>query len=256
MAVKDYYDGIAWHQWPLPIRTRANRAMQNFRQLLKWEIGYHRFLQFVVNCQWFYLKAYANDKGIKIIGDIPLYISFDSSDAWAKPEMFMLDSKQKPVLVAGVPPDFFSETGQLWGNPVYDWDYQRKTGFKWWIQRMDYNLEMADMVRIDHFRGLAAYWAVPYGAENAIDGEWLPAPGDALFRALTRKKGNLPIIAEDLGMITPDVDELRNKYGLPGMKILMFGFDKAEENAFLPHLYTAKSVVYTGTHDNDTVMGW
>ena len=256
MAIKDYFDGIAWYEWPISIRKRENRAMKNFRQMLKWQIGYHQFLQFVVNCQWFFVKSYANDKKIKIVGDIPLYISFDSSDAWAKPEMFMLDRKLKPILVAGVPPDFFSETGQLWGNPVYNWDYHKKTGFRWWIERMEYNLEMADIVRIDHFRGLAAYWAVPYGAENAIEGEWLPAPGDELFKALTRKTGPLPIIAEDLGLITPDVIELRDKYDLPGMKILMFGFDMADENPFLPHLYIPNSVVYTGTHDNDTVMGW
>lgn len=256
MAVKNYYDGIAWHQWPEPIRKREPKAMLSFSRMLLWETGYHQFLQFVVNCQWLEIKAYANNKNIRIIGDIPLYISFDSSDAWSKPEMFLLDKKQKPVLVAGVPPDFFSETGQLWGNPVYDWEFQKKTGFRWWIQRMEYNLELTDIIRIDHFRGLVAYWAVPYGAENAINGEWLPAPGDALFRALTKKTGSLPIIAEDLGVITPDVNELRDKFGLPGMKILQFGFDKAESNAFLPHLYTSNTAVYTGTHDNDTVMGW
>ncbi len=256
MAIKDYYDGIAWYEWPLPVRKREKNALRNFRRLLKWETGYHRFLQFVVNCQWFFVKSYANNKNIKIIGDIPLYISFDSSDAWARPEMFMLDSKLKPILVAGVPPDFFSETGQLWGNPVYNWEYHKKTNFSWWKERVDYNLELADILRIDHFRGLAAYWAVKFGSETAIDGEWLPAPGDALFRSLTMKKETLPIIAEDLGLITPDVVELREKYSLPGMKILMFGFDKAEENPFLPHLYEKASVVYTGTHDNDTVMGW
>ncbi|NTW24520.1 MAG: 4-alpha-glucanotransferase [Lentimicrobium sp.] len=256
MAIKDYFGGIAWHQWPLPIRKREAKAMRGFSKMLKWETGYHRFLQFVVNCQWLYVKSYANDKKVSIIGDIPLYVSFDSSDAWARPEMFMLDKKLRPVMVAGVPPDFFSETGQLWGNPVYDWDYQKRTGFKWWIQRMEYNLELANIIRIDHFRGLAAYWAVPFGAENAIEGEWLPAPGDALFTALTKKTGSLPIIAEDLGVITPDVDELRDKFGLPGMKILQFGFDKTESNPYLPHFYTSNSVVYTGTHDNDTVMGW
>ena len=256
MAIKDYYDGIAWYQWPVSIRKRSSIAMLNFRQMLAKEIKYHRFLQFVINCQWMEVKAYANEKGIRIIGDIPLYISFDSSDAWSKPEMFLLDKKQQPILVAGVPPDFFSETGQLWGNPVYDWDYQKRNGFRWWVQRMDYNLELSDIIRIDHFRGLAAYWAIPFGAENAIQGEWLPAPGDALFKALTRRTGSLPVIAEDLGVITPDVDELRDKFGLPGMKILQFGFDKAEANPYLPHFFTTNSVVYTGTHDNDTVMGW
>ena len=256
MAIKDYYGGIAWHEWPAPVRKRDNKALNGFRKMLSWETGYHRFLQFVVNCQWINVKAYANDRKIKIVGDIPLYISFDSSDAWSKPEMFLLDKKLKPILVAGVPPDFFSETGQLWGNPVYDWEYQKRTNFHWWVQRMEYNLELADIIRIDHFRGLAAYWAVPYGAETAIEGEWLPAPGEALFKALTRKTGMLPVIAEDLGVITPDVDELRDKFGLPGMKILQFGFDKAEANPYLPHFYTQNSIVYTGTHDNDTVMGW
>lgn len=256
MATKDYFGGIAWHGWPESIRNRESTAMLNFGQMLSKEINYYRFLQFVVNCQWMEVKAYANEKGIKIIGDIPLYISFDSSDAWSNPEMFLLDKQQQPVLVAGVPPDFFSETGQLWGNPVYDWDYHLNTEFHWWVQRMEYNLELSDIIRIDHFRGLAAYWAVPYGAENAIDGEWLPAPGEALFTALTKKTAYLPVIAEDLGVITSDVDELRDKFGLPGMKILQFGFDKAESNPFLPHFYTPNSAVYTGTHDNDTVMGW
>ena len=256
MAIKEYFEGIAWYQWPLPIRKRNSEAMQNFGKMLAWETGYHRFLQFVANCQWTYLKAYANDKNIRIVGDIPLYISFDSSDAWSKPEIFQLDRKLKPILLAGVPPDFFSEGGQLWGNPVYDWDYHQRSGFRWWKQRMEYNLELADIVRIDHFRGLAAYWAVPAGAENAIDGEWLNAPGEAFFKAITPKNGSLPVIAEDLGFITPDVDELRLKFNLPGMKILQFGFDKAEANPFLPHLYTPDYAVYTGTHDNDTVMGW
>jgi len=256
MAIKDYFGGIAWHLWPDSIRKRQPNSMRMFRKMLAFDIQYHSFLQFVANCQWMYVKAYANSRNINIIGDIPLYISFDSADAWSKPEMFLLDKKLRPILVAGVPPDFFSETGQLWGNPVYNWDYQKKNGFHWWIQRMEYNLELSDIVRIDHFRGLAAYWAVPFGAANAIEGEWLPAPGEALFKALTRKTGALPIIAEDLGVITPDVDELRDQFGLPGMKILQFGFDNAEANPFLPHLFTNNSVVYTGTHDNDTVMGW
>lgn len=256
MAIKDYFGGIAWHQWPDAIKKRNSTSMRFFRKLLSSDIKYHCFLQYSAYWQWMDLKEYANRKSIKIIGDIPLYISFDSADAWSNPDLFLLDKKMHPVKVAGVPPDFFSETGQLWGNPVYNWAYQQKTGFRWWIQRMNYNLQLADIVRIDHFRGLAAYWAIPFGAKDAINGEWLPAPGEALFKALIKKTGSLPVIAEDLGVITPDVDELRNKFEFPGMKILQFGFDNSEANPYLPHLFSANSAVYTGTHDNDTVIGW
>ncbi|MGV8113661.1 MAG: 4-alpha-glucanotransferase [Lentimicrobium sp.] len=256
MAIKESLGGIPWYEWPDDLRLRKQPALDKSRQELEERAGYHRFLQFVANCQWMKLKSYANEKGIQIIGDIPLYVSFDSSDAWANPEVFMLDEDLNPEMVAGVPPDFFSETGQLWGNVLFKWDYLKATGFDWWIKRVAHNLELADIIRIDHFRGLVAFWAIPFGAETAIDGQWIGAPAVELFEALDKKLGKLPIIAEDLGVITPDVDEVRERFNLPGMKILQFAFDKSPANPYLPHFYPQNSVVYTGTHDNDTVVGW
>ncbi len=256
MAIKESLGGIPWYEWPDDLRLRKPHALEKTGTELIERTGYHKFLQYVASCQWMKLKSFANEKNIHIIGDIPLYVSFDSSDAWASPEVFMLDEDLNPEMVAGVPPDFFSETGQLWGNVLFKWDYLKETGFEWWIKRVAHNLELADIIRIDHFRGLVAFWAIPFGAETAIDGQWIEAPAVELFEALGKKLGKLPIIAEDLGVITPDVDEVRERFSLPGMKILQFAFDKSTSNPYLPHFYTQNSVVYTGTHDNDTVLGW
>lgn len=256
MAVKEYYGWIAWYEWPDAVKKRKPQSIAMFRRMLQDFVEYRCFLQYIAYMQWNNLKAYANEKNIRIIGDIPLYISYDSADAWANPGIFLLDKKLKPVLVAGVPPDFFSADGQLWGNPVYNWPYHIKTRFDWWKKRMSYNFRLADIVRIDHFRGLAAYWAVPFGSKNAVNGEWIEAPGDELLKALSGDGGKMKVIAEDLGYITPDVDALREKYSLPGMKILQFGFDQSEINPYAPHFYTHDSIVYTGTHDNNTVVGW
>ncbi|MDY0104185.1 MAG: 4-alpha-glucanotransferase [Lentimicrobium sp.] len=256
MAIKEQMNGLPWYEWPDELRFRETQTLATHKELLNERIRYHKYLQFVANCQWMTLKEYANNKKIEVIGDIPLYVAFDSSDAWANPEVFMLDEELNPKMVAGVPPDFFSETGQLWGNVLFNWDYLKNTGFDWWIKRVAHNLELADIIRIDHFRGLIAFWAVPFGAETAIDGHWIEAPAVELFEALYGKFGKLPIIAEDLGVITPDVDAVREKFNLPGMKILQFGFDEGDSNDFLPHFYQPNSVVYTGTHDNDTIIGW
>lgn len=255
-AIKETMAGKPWYEWPDEIRLSEAESLAQYKESFSQRIKYHKYLQFVANYQWLALKEYANKNSIEIIGDIPLYVSYDSSDAWANHEVFMLDKNLNPDLVAGVPPDFFSETGQLWGNVLFNWDFLKQTGFEWWIRRISYNLELADIIRIDHFRGLLAFWAVPFGEETAINGKWIDAPGKELFEALYEKFGELPIIAEDLGVITPDVDALREKYNLPGMKILQFGFDESDFNGFLPHFYHPNSVVYTGTHDNDTVMGW
>jgi len=202
------------------------------------------------------VKEHAHKNKIRIIGDIPLYVALDSADAWSNPEIFEFDSDRNPVRVGGVPPDYFSETGQLWGNPLFRWDVLKETGYKWWIDRISTNLLLYDVIRIDHFRGFAAYWAVPYGEKTAINGEWIPCPGKEFFDVLREHFGQLPIIAEDLGVITPDVEALRDGFDLPGMKILQFAFDSSEANDYLPHNYVKNCVVYTGTHDNDTVTGW
>lgn len=256
MSIKESLGGLPWYEWPEDIKLRKAEILEKYREELAERAAYHRFLQFVANCQWMALKEYANSKKIQVVGDIPLYVSFDSSDAWASPEVFMLDENLDPEFVAGVPPDFFSEDGQLWGNVLFKWDYLKQTGFDWWIKRISHNLELADIIRIDHFRGLVAFWAVPFGAKTAKDGDWIEAPAVELFEAINQKLGKLPIIAEDLGVITPDVDAVREQFHLPGMKILQFAFDKSEANPYLPHFYDSNSVVYTGTHDNDTVVGW
>jgi 4-alpha-glucanotransferase len=223
-----------------------------------------RAAQFLFHRQWHDVRQLANEAGIRIIGDLPIFVAMDSADAWAHPELFMLDSTGKPVEVAGVPPDYFSETGQLWGNPLYNWKRHQETDFSWWTDRMKSVLSLYDIVRMDHFRGLEAYWAVPAGEKTAVSGSWKKAPGRELLSALkTTLGGNIPVIAEDLGFITDEVRALRDEFQLPGMRILQFGFDASESgkgldpyNPFLPHNYTAPSVAYTGTHDNDTMAGW
>ncbi|MFO7977679.1 MAG: 4-alpha-glucanotransferase, partial [Bacteroidales bacterium] len=255
MSLKDHFKGKPWWQWDEAIKLREHEALDRYRQHLQDTMEFYRFIQFLFYRQWKALKAYANMNDIKIIGDLPLYVAFDSTEAWANPETFDFDEKRNPHTVAGVPPDYFSETGQLWGNPIYNWDYLQATDFQWWVHRVKANFNLFDMVRIDHFRGLAAYWAVPYGQETAIKGQWVPAPGEQMLEQVYKQLGNLPIIAEDLGVITPDVVALRKKFGMPGMKILQFAFDSAEENDFIPHTYDKNCVVYTGTHDNNTTLG-
>jgi 4-alpha-glucanotransferase len=255
MALKDHHGGKAWHEWDHQVKFRQHEAMDRYRLHLDDEIGFYRFIQFLFYRQWLELKAYANINNIKIIGDIPLYVAADSADAWANPEIFDFDEQLNPVTVAGVPPDYFSTTGQLWGNPIYNWKRLEEKGFQWWIDRISANFLLYDILRIDHFRGLAAYWSVPFGEKTAQKGQWIEAPGQNMLDAVYEALGELPIIAENLGVITPDVETLRQRYDMPGMKILQFAFDSAEENDFIPHTYDRNTVVYTGTHDNDTTLG-
>ncbi len=255
MALKDHFGGKSLAQWNIDIKTRQEDAMATYRQELDDQIKFYYFVQYAFFTQWQALKKYANDREISIIGDIPLYVAADSSDSWAKTHLFDYDHDLNPITVAGVPPDYFSVTGQLWGNPIYKWNVHQQNGFAWWIERVRANLVLYDIVRIDHFRGLAAYWAVPFGEDTAINGQWIEAPGKDLMQAIINALGNAPIIAEDLGVITPDVEELRDGFNLPGMKILQFAFDSGEENDFMPHTFVKNCVVYTGTHDNDTTLG-
>jgi len=255
MALKDHFGGKSWALWNDDIKTRQEEAMVKYRQELDDQIKFYYFVQYAFFAQWQALKRYANGKGISIIGDIPLYVAADSSDAWANTHLFDYDEELNPFTVAGVPPDYFSVTGQLWGNPIYKWHIHKQNGFAWWIERVKANLVLYDIIRIDHFRGLAAYWAVPFGEDTAINGQWIDSPGKELMQAVLNGLGDVPIIAEDLGVITPDVEELRDGFNLPGMKILQFAFDSGEENDFMPHTFVKNCVVYTGTHDNDTTLG-
>lgn len=256
MAIKDSLGGISWIEWDEDIRLRKPSAMAEYGKRLSGEISFYAFQQYLFAKQWSRLKAYANQKGISIIGDIPIYVAFDSADTWANPELFQLDEENLPTAVAGCPPDAFSATGQLWGNPLYKWDYHEETGFAWWLRRLAYCFKIYDVVRIDHFRGFDEYWAVPYGDDTAENGEWRKGPGYKLFEAMKKELGNQAVIAEDLGFLTPSVLKLVKKTGYPGMKILQFAFDSREDNDYLPYNYPKNCVVYTGTHDNDTVNGW
>ncbi len=255
-AVKEYFDGDMYMLWPEDIRMRETAAMDSYRIRLDEEIRFYEFLQFLFAKQWGRLKAYANKKGIKIIGDIPIYVAFDSADTWSHPELFEFDENGYPTVVSGVPPDAFSETGQLWGNPIYRWKYHKDTGFTWWLKRLEHMFLLYDVVRIDHFRGFDQYWAIPYGSKSAIKGKWCKGPGYALFAAMKEKLGEKEIIAEDLGLLTPSVLRLVKRTGFPGMKVLQFAFEGEPNNPYLPHNYTKNAVVYTGTHDNDTTRGW
>ena len=256
ISLKNHFNGLPWNEWAHDIKNRQHGAMKHYRNELADDIEYHNFIQFLFFKQWGDVKRYANENGIKIIGDIPIFVAADSSDAWANPEIFLFDEERKPVKVAGVPPDYFSATGQLWGNPLYNWQKLKETNYSWWVERVRANLSTCDIIRIDHFRGFEAYWAVPYGDDTAINGQWEPGPGIDLFNAIKSQLGELPIIAEDLGLMTQGVIDLREATGFPGMKILGFAFDSGEENDYLPHTYTKNCVVYTGTHDNDTLIGW
>lgn len=258
MACRDMQGQKEWFKWDEKYLKSTQKVKAELKKTLKDEIKYYCFIQFLFYKQWAELKAYANEKGIKIIGDMPLFVSLDSADVWANPKLFQLDSKGYPTKVAGVPPDYFSETGQLWGNPLYNWEVHEKNQFQWWVARVRHQLALSDYLRIDHFRGLESYWAVPAEEETAINGEWVKAPGKALFETIEQELGKgLPIIAEDLGTITPEVIELRDHFGFPGMKILQFAFESEEESSFLPHQFTTTNCVcYTGTHDNNTTRGW
>jgi 4-alpha-glucanotransferase len=257
MAVHEHCQDAPWYEWPKDIGQRQEAAMHSYRELLVDRVYYFQFIQFAFQCQWLKLKTYANAAGIKIIGDIPIYVAHDSADVWANPESFQLDAETGLVAeMAGVPPDYFSETGQLWGNPVYNWEHLQKTQYAWWIGRFQALLKLVDIIRIDHFRGFEAYWSVSQGELTAIDGVWVTAPGMEFFEVLEQQLGELPILAEDLGVITPEVEELRDKFEFPGMKVLQFAFGSDNANGFLPFNYDRNFVVYTGTHDNDTTIGW
>ena len=256
LALKDEHGGGSWLNWELPLVRRDPVALDQARARLSDGIRQHQFRQFLFFKAWRALKAHANTQGIKLIGDIPIFVSSDSSDVWAHPEIFQLDEQRQPVAVAGVPPDYFSQTGQLWGNPLYNWDVLRATGYDWWVKRFRATLEQVDLVRLDHFRGFDAYWRIAAGMPTAEIGKWTPGPGAEFLAHVREVLGSLPLIAEDLGVITPAVEALRDDFHLPGMKILQFAFGGATENRFLPHTYEQNCVVYTGTHDNDTARGW
>lgn len=256
MAIKERQGGVSWNRWPLPLRQRDEQALQEARLELAASIRRQVFRQWLFFRQWDSLRAYAAEKGILIIGDIPIFVAHDSSDVWAHPELFYMDDRGNPTVVAGVPPDYFSPTGQLWGNPLYRWEAHAGSGYTWWLERFRAVLRMVDIVRLDHFRGFAGYWEVPAGMPTAEIGQWVPGPGSHFFEKVRDALGELPIIAEDLGVITPDVVEMREKFRLPGMKILQFAFASDPDDPFLPHNYPENCVVYTGTHDNDTTLGW
>jgi len=256
MAIKDAHQVPSWQEWPEPAKMHDAEYLKRARVELAQSVGIHQFRQFLFYRQWQRLKTYANGHGLKVIGDIPIFVSSDSVDVWANPHLFALDKARRPTAVAGVPPDYFSATGQLWGNPHYDWPALEKSGFAWWIARFRATLKLVDVVRLDHFRGFESYWEVPAGSVNAIKGRWVKAPGAAMLQKVRAALGGLPIIAEDLGVITPEVDALRTQFGLPGMRILQFAFGEGPINRFLPHNYEENTIVYTGTHDNDTSWGW
>jgi 4-alpha-glucanotransferase len=257
MALKDAHGGKSWREWGPDLVRRQPGALAQAKQQLADGAGLHQFRQFLFFRQWRAVKEYAAQRGVRLIGDIPIFVSADSADVWANHELFLLDGDRRPRFVAGVPPDYFSATGQLWGNPLYDWAALKKTDYAWWAARLKATLQMVDLVRLDHFRGFEAAWHVPAGKPTAEVGEWLPGPGLDLFRALRQALGGqLPLIAEDLGVITPGVEKLRTELELPGMRILQFAFDSDTANRFLPHHYEHNTAVYTGTHDNDTTWGW
>lgn len=256
MAIKDSFEGIAWTEWEEDVRLRKKEALDEYREELEDDILFYEFLQFKFVEQWMKLKKYANDKGIEIIGDIPIYVAFDSADCWSDTKLFQFNSDNVPIAVAGCPPDAFAADGQLWGNPLYDWDYHKKTGYEWWIRRVQYSLRLYDVVRIDHFRGFDEYYSIPYGDKTAKNGKWEKGPGIDLFKSIEDKLGKLNIIAEDLGYLTDTVEKLVKDTGYPGMKLIQFAFDSREQSNYLPHTYEKNTIVYTGTHDNDTLVGW
>jgi 4-alpha-glucanotransferase len=256
MAIRETQDNKAWWDWKKPLKNRETKAINAFKASHHDSIEYFQFVQFIVFNQWLQLKSYANQHGVLIFGDLPIYVSLDSTDVWANRKQFDLDKNGNPASVAGVPPDYFSETGQRWGNPLYNWKKMEKENFRWWVDRMRSQYELFDLIRIDHFRGLQAYWEVPAEEDTAINGKWVEAPGHALLTTLQSSFGGLPLVAEDLGTITEEVYALRNAFDIPGMKILQFAFDRNPDNPYLPHNHERDSVVYTGTHDNNTTLAW
>ena len=256
MALKEAHGGRPWNEWELPLKMREPQALEAARVRYREEIAFHTVLQYLFARQWYALKGYANSLGIRIIGDIPIYVPRDSADVWSAPEQFMLDENYEPIEVAGCPPDAFSADGQLWGNPLYRWEAMQADGYRWWIDRFRASATLYDIIRIDHFRGFDAYYAIPGQAETAREGVWRQGPGIEFFRTVRAALGELPIIAEDLGFLTPGVHRLREECGFPGMKVLQFAFDSREDSDYLPHNYPRHCVVYTGTHDNDTILGW
>ncbi len=256
MAVKREFGGKAWIEWDKDIRVRTPEALERYKRELWDEIDFFKFQQYYFSKQWKALKHYANDKGIEIVGDIPIYVAFDSSDAWSHPELFELDNENIPIKVAGCPPDPFAITGQLWGNPLYEWEYHKNTGYDWWVKRIGYCFDLYDVVRIDHFRGFDEYYAIPYGDPTAENGEWKKGPGYDFFATINEKLGAKKIIAEDLGFLTDSVRDLVKQTGYPGMKVLHFAFDSSPHSEYLPHMIGHNSVIYTGTHDNETSRGW
>jgi len=255
-ALKDAQGGLPWHEWEPAMVRREARALARALAELHDQIEAQKFYQFLFFKQWFALKAFCNERGLRIIGDIPIFVAQDSADVWTNPEQFKLDETGRPIVIAGVPPDYFSKTGQLWGNPLYDWERMLADGFRWWIERVRASLQTVDIARIDHFRGFAACWEIPGNDRTAERGRWVEAPGKELFTAIRSALGEIPIIAEDLGVITPEVEKLRDDFGFPGMRILQFAFSSDVKNVDLPHNHHRNVVVYTGTHDNDTTVGW
>ncbi|MEF9916589.1 MAG: 4-alpha-glucanotransferase [Lachnospiraceae bacterium] len=256
MAVKKHFNGNSWIEWDMDIRLRQPEAVDKYKEIYKEDIQFYKFQQYIFSTQWERLKSYANSKEVKIIGDIPIYVAFDSADTWSNPELFQLDEERRPVAVAGCPPDGFTPTGQLWGNPLYNWEYHKNTGYKWWIDRIQYSYYLYDVIRIDHFRGFDEYYSIPFGNLTAEYGNWRPGPGYDIFEIINQKLGRLHMIAEDLGYLTDSVKELVRVSGYPGMKVLQFAFDAYNPSEYLPHNYSENCVVYTGTHDNNTVKGW
>ena len=257
MALKFKNGGKPWYEWDKKLAARDKDALEKAADELSRETEFFKFIQYKFFRQWANLKKYANDKGIEIIGDMPIYVSYDSVEAWATPELFQFDKNKKPQAVAGCPPDDFAVTGQLWGNPLYDWEYHKKTGYKWWIERLKFSASVYDIVRIDHFRGFESYYSIPYGNKTAEKGEWKKGPGAELFKTAEKELGKLNIIAEDLGFITDDVRQMLDAVGYPGMKVLQFAFGEGGESEHLPHNFTTSNcIAYTGTHDNDTLKGW
>ena len=257
MALKEAHDDVAWSEWPADVRSRKVKALERWRKDKKEAIRARQFAQFLFFSQWGAVKKAAHERGIRVMGDIPIFVAHDSADVWAHPDLFRLEKDGTPEVVAGVPPDYFSATGQLWGNPIYRWDEMARRGFDWWVERFRATFEMVDLVRLDHFRGFEAYWEIPAGEKTAVKGRWVKGPGAALFEALRTALGALPIVAENLGVITPEVEALRERFGFPGMAILQFAWGSdAQGSTFIPHNYPRHVVVYTGTHDNDTTVGW
>jgi 4-alpha-glucanotransferase len=256
VAIHSHFGGRVWAEWPPEVRDRGPEALKELDRHLSPLLEKEKFLQYTFFRQWEALKNYCNQRGVRMIGDIPIYVNYDSADVWVHPEIFKLGPDKKPYVVSGVPPDYFSETGQLWGNPIYRWDELRRTGFDWWVRRMEQNGRLCDLLRIDHFIGLSAYWEIPAQEKTAINGKWVPAEGEAFLRTFFKKFPAFPLIAEDLGSVTPAVRELMRKFGLPGMKVLLFAFSGDSANPYLPHNHVPNCFLYIGTHDNNTVRGW